>query len=120
MKVSAKVETPKIIAVRVRHDMCSFCRKFDPQFSKLIDKANDGPVLFVTLDLTTEATQKQAALLVGALGLKHIWTGDLSKVGTITFVDGASKEVVSSIHQVDAKTVRVALSEAMMSPGGER
>ena len=112
MKVEAKLASPDIIAVRVRHDMCPFCKKFDPQFPKLIRQTNES-VLFVTLDLTNESTQQQAALLVGALGLKKLWPGDMSQMGTITFVDGTSKEIISSMHMVGTKEVKAALNEAV-------
>ena len=69
-KISAVVTTPKIIAVRIRHDMCPFCKGFDSQFPKLIRKVKNDAVLFVTLDLTSETTQQQAAMLVSP-GSRH-------------------------------------------------
>lgn len=128
IKVGAKVRTPDIIAVRVHHDMCPFCKQLDPQFVKLTRQTNNGAVLFVTLDLTNTATQQQAALLVGALGLEGVWTGDLSRLGTVTFIDGTSKRVVSSIRAVDENTMRVmnarklgaALRKALKSSRDER
>lgn len=115
MKVSAEVKSPDIIAVRIHHDLCPFCKKLDPQFGKLTRRARDDSVLFITLDLTSEETQQQAALLVGALGLEGLWTGDLSKIGTVTFVDGKSKRIISSIRAVDAETMRVLNSSALQA-----
>ena len=112
IKVSTPVAAPKIIALRFRHDMCPYCKNFDADFPKLIRQSSDESVLFVTLDLTNKTAQKQAALLVGALGLEHLWPGDLSKIGTIIFVDGKTKQIKSSVYQVDMKTVRAALREA--------
>ena len=118
MKVSAKVEAPRIIAVRVRHDMCPVCREIDPKFPNLIRQAGRDSVLFVTLDLTSKTTQQQSALLVGALGIEHVWTGDLSTLGSVTFVDGKSKRIISSVQTVDAKQILAALREAVDSPRG--
>ncbi len=120
IKIAAQVQAPRVIAVRIRHDMCPFCKKFDPQFPALIRQATEEAVLFVTLDLSSEETQRQSALLVGALGLGEVWTGDMSKMGTIVFVDGKSKKVLSSAHQTDAKTVRVAMRKALASARGDR
>ena len=114
-KINAVVATPKIIAVRIRHDMCPFCKGFDSQFPKLIRKVKDDAVLFVTLDMTSETTQQQAAMLVRALGLDRIWTGDLSKMGTFMFVNGETKQVISSAYQVDQKTVISGLRDALAS-----
>ena len=107
MRVSAEVKSPDIIAVRIHHDLCPFCKKLDPQFAKLTRRTSGDSVLFITLDLTSEKTQQQAALLAGALGLEELWTGDLSRIGTVTFVDGKSKRVISSLRAVDAETMRV-------------
>lgn len=115
MKISAQVETPKVIAVRIRHDMCPYCRQLDPKFPEVIRRAQDESVLFVTLDLTSETTQKQAALLVGALGLESVWTGDLSRIGSVVFVDGKSKKILSSVQTVDQKTLLAALGKAVKS-----
>jgi hypothetical protein len=113
MKIVAMVAPPKIIAVRVRHDMCPFCKGFDPQFPTMVRKTKKESVLFVTLDMTNETTQRQAAMLVAALGSESVWTGDLSNMGTIIFVDGKTKQIISTEYQVDQETVLATLREAM-------
>ena len=112
MKVSASVEEPCIIAVRVRHDMCPICKGLDPKFPAIIEKSKDS-VLFVTLDLTNETTQKQAALLVGALGLERVWTGDMSKMGSVTFLDGTSKAILSFVQTGDIGEITASLRRAV-------
>ncbi len=112
MKVAATVEVPNIIAVRVRHDMCPICKGLDPEFPKIIEKNKDS-VLWVTLDLSTETSQKQAALLVAALGLESVWTGDMSKMGSLTYVDGKTKEVLSFVQTDKASEIRAALRLAV-------
>ncbi|MCH7993833.1 MAG: hypothetical protein IIB57_05235 [Planctomycetes bacterium] len=118
MKVNAKVKAPDIIAVRVRHDMCPLCKELDPKFPEIIRNANDESVLFVTLDLTDQTTQQQAALTVGALGIESVWTGDLSKLGSVTFVDGKSKRIISSVQTMDTEKIEAALREAVDSLRG--
>lgn len=106
MKISAVSRPPKIIAVRVHHDLCPYCKQLEPQYAELIRRAKDESVLFVTLDLSSETSQRQSALLAGALGLKRVWPRDLSTLGTVTFVDGKSKRVISSFRAIDAETMR--------------
>lgn len=118
MKVTAEVKAPDIIAVRVRHDMCPLCKGLDPKFPEIIRNVNDESVLFVTLDLTDETTQQQAALTVGALGIESVWTGDLANLGTVTFVDGKSKRILSSVQTVDAKKIEAALRKVVASSRG--
>lgn len=119
MKVSATVKSPNIIAVRIRHDMCPLCRELDPQFPKLIRQTNNDSVLFVTLDLTSETTQQQAALLAGALGLESVWTGDLSKLGSVTFLDGRTKRTISFVQTVNMKKIEAALRKAVDASNGK-
>ncbi len=110
-KVDAQVAPPKILAVRVRHDLCPFCQRFDPQMPKLVRDSSQESILWVTLDLSTESSQRQAAMLVSALQLEQVWTGDLSKMGSITFLDGKTREVLSFVQAADAKKVRKAIKD---------
>ena len=114
-KINATVAPPKIIAVRIRHDMCPFCKGFDSQFPKLVHKTKADSVLFVTLDMTDETSQQQAAMLVSVMGLERAWTGDLSKMGTIMFLNGETKQVISVVYQVDEETVLKAVGDALDS-----
>jgi|GEM_PF-3168464 len=118
MKVSARVKAPDIMAVRVRHDMCPLCKQLDPKFPEMIRRTKSASVLFVTLDLTDETTQQQAALTVGALGIDSVWTGDYTRLGSVTFVDGQSKQIISSIQTVDTKKIEAALREVVASKRG--
>ena len=70
-------------------------------------------MLFVTLDLTDQTTQKQAALLTGALGLGSVWTGDLSRIGSVTIMDGSSRRTLSYVHTTDVDAIRMALDKAV-------
>ena len=46
-------------------------------------------------------------------------TDDRSQMGSILFVDGTSKQVVSTANQDDAKTVELALRAAIASARGK-
>lgn len=118
MKVKAPVTTPKIIAVRTRHDMCPYCQAFDPKFPKLIGSVGSDSVLFVTLDLSNETTQRQAAMLVASMGLERVWTGDMSNMGTITFVDGKTRKILSTAYMRDMDSIKAAMREAVSSSAG--
>ena len=41
-----------------------------------------------------------------------------SKLGSVTFVDGQSKRIISSVQTVDTKQILAALREAVDSPRG--
>jgi len=115
MPISVKARVPQIVALRVHHDQCPVCKKLkaDPEFPKISTLSNLGDVLFVTLDMTSEETQSQSALLVGALGLEAFWPVDLSTLGTVTLVDWKRKRTLSSVRAFDVKAIRSAVREAL-------
>lgn len=108
-KVTAEVRPPEIFAVRFRHEMCPFCQAFDRELPGLIEEFADRFVLWVTLDLSDEASRRQAGLLAGALDIEHIWPGDLSKIGSVTLLNAERNEVLAFIEGADAEKVRRAV-----------
>ena len=47
------------------------------------------------LDLTDEVTRRQAQYLAGVVGLDEVWVAQGNKVGSVVFVDAASKRILS-------------------------
>jgi hypothetical protein len=120
LKVDARVASPRLLAVRIHHDLCPYCKKLRPQFEELSANVVDGSVLLITLDLSTPAAQQQAALMTGALGLDSLWTGDLSRVGTVTFLSMKSKKVLVE-HRADGDaTLEASLQTALQKQKDER
>ena len=109
----AAAKPPRLIALRFHHDLCPYCKTLDPLFAELAQRANHKSVLFVTLDLSTEAAQQQAGLLAGALGLQSAWPGNYSKLGTVTFVDANTRRVLSSVRAYKTKPLADALDRAV-------
>lgn len=118
-KVNAQVQTPRILAVRFHHDICPHCKQLKPRFEQLLERTLDASVLLITLDLSTPETQHQSALMVGALGIESVWTGDLSRIGTVTFLDASSQKVLGEFRADSGKTLDAALQAAMRITRGE-
>ena len=93
----SSLKCPDVVAVRIHADWCGTCRKLDPMYSKLMKRSADLPVLFVTFDMTSKATARQAEYLAGLLNLEQVWSRHCRKAGTIVLVDPERKQVVSSI-----------------------
>ena len=113
LKVDARVQAPKIIGIRIHHDMCPYCKQLKPRFEKLNANVIDASVLLITLDLSTPPTQQQAALMVGALGLENVWTGDFSRIGTVTFLDAKSKKTLVEYRADGKEPLEGALGNAI-------
>lgn len=113
MKVPAKVRVPELIAIRFHHDMCPYCKKLAPEFDQKIRDGGTNAILYLTIDLSTPSTQQQSALLAGALGLETLWTGDLSRIGTVVFVDGSSKRELLNFRSNEAQSLEQAEQKAL-------
>ena len=92
---------PQVLAVRFHADWCGACKKLDGVFAELRRRTSDAPVLYLTLDLTDEVTRRQAEYLAGVVGLDQVWVAQRNKVGSIVFVDAASKRALSNIAASD-------------------
>ncbi len=91
------VERPDLIVVRFHADWCGACKQLAPKFETLKHAAADQPVLFVTFDLTTVESRRQAGLLAGGLGLDMAWDKNGMKTGQAMIVCGRSKEVIAIV-----------------------
>jgi hypothetical protein len=113
--VNAQARSPKIVALRIHHDLCPYCKALtsDPKFARLGVEPEDESVLFVTLDMSSTHTQRQSAMLLAALGLAELWPADLTALGTLTLVDWENKKVVASERALDVPSIRAALRKAL-------
>ena len=113
-KLLADTQAPTVIAIRVHHDLCPYCKKLAPAFSRLVRAADgEGATLFVTLDFSTPASQRQAGLLLTALGLQNHWTGDYSSLGSVTLVDGTTKATIATYRPGGEETLAAVLADAI-------
>jgi hypothetical protein len=112
-KVLGRVQAPSILAVRTHHDMCPHCKQLKATFDALASQASDESVLLITVDLSTPTTQRQSALTVGALGIASIWTGDLSRVGTVTFLDAKTKKSLAEFRAGDDRSLESVMRSAL-------
>jgi len=91
------LERPDLIVARFHADWCGACKTLAPKFDALKQAAADERVLFVTLDLTTADSRRQAALLAGALGLDKAWALNGLKAGQAMIICGRYKQVIATV-----------------------
>ena len=70
----------QLVAVKIHADPCGRCKRIAPVFADLQNEFSDDPVLFLTFDLTSEGSRKQAEKLSQRFGIqelfaKHRYTG---------------------------------------------
>ncbi len=108
------VEQPDLIVARFHADWCGACKELAPKFDSLKRAAADESVLFVTLDLTSAESRRQAGLLAGALGLDKAWDKGGMKTGQAMIVCGRTKEVIAIVPAAeDPSTSLEKLQEAL-------
>lgn len=91
---------PDVVAIKVWHPACPLCKSLDPRYATVVDAFDDGSVLFMTFDLSTEASRRQAELLVAALGVQEIFADPIEHLGSVVLIDADTK---ACIGQVTAK-----------------
>ena len=99
-RVAPAASTPDVVAIKVWHPSCPLCKSLDPRYATVVDAFDDGSVLFMTFDLSTEASRRQAELLVTALGVQDLFEDPLAHLGSVVLVDLETK---ARIGQVTAK-----------------
>lgn len=113
MKTAGNAQPPRLIALRVHHDMCPYCKQMKPELKTVMDDSSAQRVLWITLDLTTEQTQRQSAMLLAALGLAEHWTGDMTPMGTVTFIGASSRKPLTLYRPGMETTLAGALQAAL-------
>ena len=98
------VEQPDLIVARFHADWCGACKTLAPRFDALKQAAANEQVLFVTLDMTSVESRRQAALLAGALGLDKAWAKSGLKTGQAMIVCGRYKEVIATVSALEDPT----------------
>ena len=116
MRRSASPRLPDVIVVRVHADWCGACKKLAPVYSELKGRTNDQAILYLTLDMTDDATRRQAEYLAGVLGIDRLWLEQGRKVGSVVLIDGKRKRVVSTMGApYDVKSIEAAVRKAVDS-----
>lgn len=109
-----------IIALKFHADWCGSCKAMGPVFTDLANKFDTEPVLFVTLDQTTQSSRRQALFLAQALGLDKVWAEDGGKTGFILLVNAKSMEVLARLTKdQDIKAMGGELTKALATVSGK-
>ncbi len=90
-------DDPKAVALLFYADWCGSCEVLDPKLDEAKAAVADEPVLFVTLDHTDEATSRQAAMLVNAMGLREVYAPHAGRTGFVLLVDRKTNETITRI-----------------------
>lgn len=104
---------PGLVAVRLHADWCPRCPTIAPIYKDLEQRFGSEPVLFVTLDLTTAASRKQARLMADSLGVANALQEPRGP-GQIKLIDRSKHEMLAVIEGLaDQKNWEDALAQAL-------
>jgi len=105
-------QAPERIAALFYADWCGSCKVLDPKVKEArVELAEDAKTLFVTFDLTDDASKAQSAMLAEALGLGSVYKAHGGKTGFMLVVDAEDKSVLHKLTKTDeVATIRTHLA----------
>lgn len=103
---------PERMAVLFYADWCGSCKVLDPKIKEARSELSDETkTLFVTFDLTDDASKMQTAMLAESLGLGEVYAEHGNKTGFMLVLDAEGKTVERKLTKTDdAATIRQALA----------
>lgn len=103
-----KTMAPERFAILFYADWCGSCKILDPKVTAARSElGSDTRTLFITLDLTDDGTQAQAAMLAKSLGLDSIYEEYGEKTGFLLVVDAEDRIVTHKLTKTDeTETIR--------------
>ena len=111
-------QTPRVMAVKFHADWCKSCKAIGPSLESLGDAFSSKPVLFVTLDLTDDASKRQAEYLASALGIGTVFQSHAPKTGYVLLIDSKSGRVVGKLTKKDTvQAMSAAVDKALRRAG---
>lgn len=107
------VQTEFPLVVITRADWCPACRRIEPVIKKVEEEFRDRAT-FVYLDLTSDATEAEAAQKVMTLGIDGFYSDNGGRTGVVA-VFGRDRTSPSRVRGLDAAPYRVAIEQAQRS-----
>ncbi len=89
---------PRIVAVKFHADWCRRSPVVAPIFDELTEKYGNQPVIFVTLDITSDATREQARMLASSLGIDWVYEKPYVS-GVIKLIDREQGTVLATLTE---------------------
>lgn len=114
---------PRLIVARVHADWCPRSPSIQPIYDELTAKYADEPILFVTLDITSPASRRQAVYLANALGLGDLLAQNIDKAflryrmepGMIELIDTEAPAILAAVRVRDElPALEVALAKRLV------
>lgn len=88
---------PRVIAVKWWHEECPACKELDPRYAEVKASFDESEVLFVTLDMSTEQSRQQSALLASTLGIRPVYDEVFGGSGFVLLFDATSKRKLGQL-----------------------
>jgi hypothetical protein len=87
----------RVIAVKWWHEECPACKELDPRYAEVMASFDESEVLFVTLDMSTEHSRQQSALLASTLGIRDVYDEVFGGSGFVLLFDATSKRKLGQL-----------------------
>lgn len=106
---------PRVVAIKFWHELCPACQELDPRYAEVLDDFDDGSVLFLTFDMSSTFSRKQAALLAEVLGVKALFDASRGDFGFVALIDADDRRPLGRITaKQDEGQMKRSIREALV------
>ena len=93
------IAKPVVYGVLFYADWCGSCKALEPKVAQAREEAelDSQDILFVTLDLTNDATKHQASMMAAMLGVSHVYESNAGKTGFMLLLNAVNGEKLAQL-----------------------
>ena len=106
---------PDLVAVNIRADWCRRSTEVAPIFTEFAEKHSNQPILFVTMDITDDASRNQADYLASTLGIDDVLDAPFAS-GMIKVFDRSQGRTVATLTGTEQVQAMEGLLAQLRSP----
>jgi thiol-disulfide isomerase/thioredoxin len=112
---------PRVVAIKFWHELCPACKQLDPRYAGVLESFDDGSVLFVTFDMSTEWSRRQSALMAEVLGVKALYEESLGDFGFVVLLAADDRRPLGRITaKQDTGQMKRSIRDALVLAEGSR
>ena len=112
------IAKPVVYGVFFYAEWCGSCKTLEPKVAQAREEAelDNQDILFITLDLTDDATKHQASMMAATLGINHVYENNAGKTGFMLLLNAENGEKLAQLtKKMEPDDIATRIQEAVKS-----